>query len=116
MYEIAYAKTGVKFSDDFLHGDVLVFWQAEVIPQLEMNALHLPRLSRTDSRHLVVHDAVVRKASLRVSSHPDKLRCLLDAYPCTLIPLPVKAPLAEGEQRSDCKRKREVVDGQSDGV
>ena len=59
-----------------------------------MNASDIPRLSPNKRRRLDFHDAIIR-----VSSHPNKLRCLLKAYPCALIPRPVKDRLVELEQQ-----------------
>ena len=50
-----------------LDGEALAFWQAEVLPPLQMNATHKPRVSPSEHRLWVVHDAIIR-----VSSHPTK--------------------------------------------
>ena len=76
----------IKFPQSILRGKALAYWQAEVMPILKMNASHAPRLPPTKRRRLEVHDAIVR-----VSSHLDKLRCLLTEYPCALVPLPINA-------------------------
>ena len=83
----------IKFPDYNLCGEALAFWQAEVMPLLKLNASHAPRLPPTKRRRLEVHDAIIS-----VSSHLDKLRCLLTEYPGALTPLPIHARLAELEQ------------------
>ena len=84
----------IKFPKSLLSGEALTFWQAEVMPLLELNASHVPRLPPAKRRRLDVHDAI-----FRVSSHRDKLRCLLTAYPWALITQPVEARLTELEQQ-----------------
>ena len=87
-----------------LRDEALAFWQAEVMPLLELNASHKPRTPLTNECPGVVQEAI-----FRVSLHPKKLGFLLDRLSnntlLALIPSSKEARLMELEQQRRMDQK-----------